>query len=282
MYKTAVLITSYNRREKTLNCLKRVTGQEAVPAMELTIYLVDDNSSDGTSEAVRFQYPAVNIIEGTGQLYWAGGMRTAWKEALKEKNNYHYYLLLNDDTFLFKNALKNLFDDINSVGDNAILVGSINDPDTSNFSYGGRILKNNYNIASTAVIPDKNFPQLCDLGNGNLMLIPSIVVDKIGILSDQYTHVLADIEYTTKAKKAGIPSYISSFYLGECKNDYNPALKRKNRISLKQRIEYLYSVKGFSYKEYLYFIRIYFPFYLPQAWLSLWIKTILPPYKTPF
>jgi len=277
MYKTAVLITSYNRKEKTLNCLKKIEEQDNVPGMELTIYLVDDNSSDGTTEAVRFHYPRVNIIKGTGQLFWAGGMRTAWQKALKETNKFNYYLLLNDDTFLFKNALKSFFADLSSVGDNAILVGSIKDPDTGNFSYGGRILINNYNIASTEVIPDNNSPQLCDLGNGNVMLIPSIVVDKIGILSDQYTHVLADIEYTTKAKKAGISSYISSFYLGECKNDHDPDQKRKNGFSLQQRIEYLYSVKGFSYKEYLYFIRTYFPFYLPQAWLSLWIKTILPP-----
>ncbi len=276
MYKTAVLITSHNRREKTLNCLKKMKEQDDVPGMEITIYLVDDNSSDGTPEAVRFHYPQVNIIKGTGQLYWAGGMRTAWQEALKETNKFKYYLLLNDDTFLFKNALKNLFADVNTIGNNAIFVGSIKDPDTGNFSYGGRRLLNNYNISSAEVLPDKNSPQLCDLGNGNVMLIPSEVVDEIGMLSDPYTHVLADIEYTTKAKKAGIPSYISSFYLGECKNDHDLDKKRKNEFSLKQRIAYLYSVKGFSYKEYLHFIRSHFPFYLPQAWLSLWIKTILP------
>jgi len=251
--------------------------QEAVPGMELTIYLVDDNSLDGTSEAVSIHYPSVIIIKGTGQLFWAGGMRTAWREALKAKSKFNYYLLINDDTFLFKNALKSIFDDKNSVADNAILVGSIKDPVTGKFSYGGRRLRNRYNIASVEVIPNNLSPQLCDLGNGNFMLISAKVVDKVGILSDQYTHGFADFEYTTKAKKAGIPSYISSSYLGECVNDFDPRTKKLNTVSLKKRIEYLYSVKGLSYKEYLHFIRSYFPLYLPQAWLSLWIKTLLPP-----
>lgn len=274
MCKIAVLITSYNRREKTLTCVKNLMEQDGIPGFKLSIYLVDDNSSDGTTEAVRSHYPSVNIIKGTGQLFWAGGMRTAWREALKEKEKFEYYLLVNDDTFLFKDALNKLFADKKTVGDNAILVGAIKDPATGNFSYGGRLLKNKYNIASTAILPNNSSPQLCDLGNGNLMLIPAGVVDKIGILSDRYTHGLADIEYTTKAKKARIPSYTSSCYLGECKNDFDP--NRKSGLSFKQRIEYLYSVKGFSYYEYLHFIRSYFPLYLPQAWLSLWVKTIIP------
>jgi GT2 family glycosyltransferase len=274
MSKIAVLITSYNRREKTLVCLKNLMEQEGIPGLEMSVYLVDDNSTDGTSDAVRTHYPAVNIIKGTGQLFWAGGMRTAWREALKAREKFDYYLLVNDDTFLFKNALKNLFDDKKTVGENAIIVGSIKDPFTGNFSYGGRVLKNKYNISTKILIPNNKCPQQCDFGNGNLMLIPAPVVEKIGILTDTYTHGLADIEYTTKAKKAHIPSYISTVYLGECKNDFDPA--RNSRLTLKQRIEYLYSVKGHSYREYLHFIRNHFPLYLPQAWLSLWIKTILP------
>lgn len=277
MYRIAVLITSYNRKEKTLNCLKTIMEQEGVPGMELSIYLVDDNSSDGTSEAIKDYYPSVNVIKGTGQLFWAGGMRTAWTEALKATSKFNYYLLINDDTFLFKNAFKSIFDDKNSVSDNAILVGSIKDPVTGKFSYGGRRLKNRYNIASVKVIPNNLSPQPCDLGNGNFMLISSEVVDKVGILSDQYIHGFADFEYTIKAKKAGISSYISSSYLGICANDFDPLIKKQNTVSLKKRIEYLYSVKGLSYKEYLHFIRSYFPLYLPQAWLSLWIKTLLPP-----
>ncbi|RZK47340.1 MAG: glycosyltransferase family 2 protein [Pedobacter sp.] len=273
MRKIAVLITSYNRREKTLVCLKNLMEQKGVPDLALSVFLVDDNSSDGTTAAVNAAYPPVHVIKGTGQLFWAGGMRTAWREALKSKEKFDYYMLVNDDTFLFPNALQLVFADADRINREAIIVGCIKDPSTGEFSYGGRVLRNRYNISTDILIPN-NTPQQCDFGNGNLMLIPASVVEKIGILTDTYTHGLADIEYTTKAKKAGIPSYTTSTYIGECTNDYDPS--KKSNLSLKQRVAYLYSVKGGAYREYLHFIRHHFPLYLPQAWASLWVKTILP------
>ena len=273
IYHLAILITSHNRKQKTLACLKTIYEQEDISDIQFSIYLVDDNSSDGTFEAIHSTYPRINIFKGNGQLYWAGGMRAACNEAFKEKK-FDYYLILNDDVILFKDAFKNLFTDIKLVGNNVILIGSVRDESTGQTTYGGRRLKNSYNISSTLIIPDNKSPQLCDLGNANIMLVPDKVVDRIGILSDGFTHGIADFDYTIKAKKGGIPSYTGSFYYGFCANDYDPS--GSNMTSLKQRVAYLYSVKGLAYKEYLYFIRKHFPLYLPQAWLSLWLKTIFP------
>lgn len=276
MYNLAILLTSHNRKEKTLNCLKSITTQKNCSLFSATIYLVDDNSSDGTADAVKTAFPNANVIVGTGQLFWAGGMRKAWQAALNDKKPFTHFLLVNDDIFLYQDAFEKIFADKKMITEDAILIGSFNDPATSDFTYGGRALKNKYSLAANPVIPNNTSPQLCDLGNGNLMLVPDTVVKKIGILSNGYTHGIADFDYTLKAKKSGIPSYISSFYLGTCKNDFDLAKKKESRLSLKKRIDYLYSIKGLSYKEYLTFIRIYFPFYLPQAWLSLWVKTLLP------
>ena len=95
--------------------------------MELSIYLVADNSSDGITDSVRIHYPHVNIIKGTVRIFWAGGMRAAWRGALNDKNKFNYYLLVNADTLLCANALKSLFADKNAVGENSIIVGSIKD-----------------------------------------------------------------------------------------------------------------------------------------------------------
>src|SRR3989337_330790 len=273
IYQLAILLTSHNRKQKTLTCLKNIVEQEDIPDIHFTIYLVDDNSTDGTFEAIRSTYPMITIIKGDGQLFWAGGMRVAWNEALKEKK-YDYYLLLNDDTFLNKEALKLLFADIKLVTDNAIVIGSVKDPTTQEISYGGRRLKNKYNTSSILLRPNNQSPQLCDLGNANIMLVPARVIQQIGILSNSYTHAIADYEYTLKAKKAGIPSYISSFYNGLCTHDHDSFWTKHASTPLKQRIKYLYSVKGLAYKQYLQFIKTHFPLYLPQAWLFLWLKTI--------
>ncbi len=52
--------------------------------LELSVYLVDDGSSDGTGDAVRQAYPSVSVIRGDGTLFWNRGMRKAWEDALKK------------------------------------------------------------------------------------------------------------------------------------------------------------------------------------------------------
>ena len=75
--------------------------------MMLDIYLVDDGSNDGTNESVSKLFPMVNIILGDGTLFWNKGMRLAWKTAA-EKQDYEFYLWLNDDVLLNNDGLINI------------------------------------------------------------------------------------------------------------------------------------------------------------------------------
>ena len=89
--RAAILITCFNRKDKTLSCLKSVYAQAEVKDLSLTIYLVDDGSSDGTSNAVSSAYPEVNVLFGDGNLYWNGGMNLAWRTAIKECFDYYIW-----------------------------------------------------------------------------------------------------------------------------------------------------------------------------------------------
>src|SRR6266508_2413563 len=102
--RVAVLMTCYNRREKTLACLDALSRQVMPPDLVMHIYIVDDGSTDGTGAAVRKAHPAVRVLQGNGSLYNNGGMRLAFSEALK--GDYDYYLWLNDDTTLYPSALE--------------------------------------------------------------------------------------------------------------------------------------------------------------------------------
>jgi glycosyltransferase involved in cell wall biosynthesis len=46
----AVLMTCFNRKEKTLCCIESLFAQENMPTFDL--YVCDDASTDGTSEAI--------------------------------------------------------------------------------------------------------------------------------------------------------------------------------------------------------------------------------------
>ena len=115
MIQLAILLTSYNRKEKTLACLRSVYSQEDISNVNFEIYLVDDNSTDGTGQAVKIEFPNVHVFKGNGDLFWAGGMRYAWREAIKTKKSFDYFLLLNDDTLLLNGAFKNLFADLKTM-----------------------------------------------------------------------------------------------------------------------------------------------------------------------
>ena len=74
-------------------------------SFSIEVFLVDDCSTDGTSTALQIQYPSIKIIQGDGNLYWNRGMHLAWKTAAASKE-FDYFLWLNDDTLLEKNAFK--------------------------------------------------------------------------------------------------------------------------------------------------------------------------------
>ena len=128
----ATIITCHNRKEKTLTCLTDLMNQDVISDIDLNVYLVDDGSTDSTGNAVKQNFPQVNVLQGDGTLYWNGGMRFAFSEAMK--NNYDYYLWLNDDTFLYSNAIKLLLETSNDMkrqkGKDVIVTGTIKDIDT--------------------------------------------------------------------------------------------------------------------------------------------------------
>jgi GT2 family glycosyltransferase len=56
------------------------------------ILIVDDGSFDGTYEKVTKNYPSVQIIQGTGQLFWTGSMTLGMSHALKQEADYIFWL----------------------------------------------------------------------------------------------------------------------------------------------------------------------------------------------
>jgi GT2 family glycosyltransferase len=272
--KIAVLLATFNRKLQTLSCLERVYAQHLPVGTELSIFMTDDDSSDGTAEAVSECYPEVNLFKGTGNLFWAGGMRNSWKEALKV--NPDYFLLLNDDTLLVDNAIDKLLSYYDSHGHqpSAITIGSTFDVTRNEISYGGRKLYNQNKIPSYPVFSETGYLE-CDLANANIMLVPKEIVQRLGMLSDRYTHSIADFDYTLTAKKAGFNNIVVPGVLGNCIDDHGNNWK-SSKISLRDRIRYLKSPKGLAYHEYLGFIKLHFPFHVPEAFIKLWMKTLFP------
>jgi len=270
--KIAILLTTYNRREKTVACLQSLQAQKLPTEVRLEVFLTDDASADGTIDAVKQVYPDAHVFQGTGSLYWAGGMRNTWHEA--KKHNPDYYLLLNDDTVLHPDAIDVLLKNCATDETAGICIGSTCDTASGEISYGGWKLEGRGTWKSSRIHSSTAYTE-CDFGNANIMLVPRPVVEKIGILADHFTHSLADYDYTLKAKKAGFKVHVAPGFLGTCTDDHGRNWKSSN-TTLKERIQYLKSPKGLAYKEYLRFIKDHFPASYPSAFVKLWMKTFFP------
>lgn len=273
----AVLLTCHNRKEKTEKCLEGLHGQRGIDAVDLRFFLVDDGSTDGTSDMVSFAYPQVHIIPGDGTLFWAGGMRLAWNSAL-DYGSFDYFWLVNDDTIVYPDTLKDLLtaDEYaqKTYGKKGLYVSSTRDAVTKQFTYGGHRLISQNDYVHNDVVPNGSF-QPCDLCNANILLVASDVYESVGILSDRYTHALADYDYSLRAKRSGFPVLILPDYGGECSWDQkqHSSVSRKNMMA---RIEYMNSPKGFAYKEFLFFTKTFFPGVYRRTWLTFWMKTLFP------
>ena len=139
----AVLLSWFNRKQKTLACLEALFNQALPANVDISAYIVDDACTDGTSHAVRQTYPQVKIFSGDGNLFWNGGMHGAFS-AMKDDPD--YYLWLNDDTIIYPETLTVLLETSYKLSEKgetkAIVGGSTCDHETGQTTYGG-VVRNN-------------------------------------------------------------------------------------------------------------------------------------------
>lgn len=262
----AVLMTCHNRREKTLRCLKSLFAASFRPEDSFDVYLVDDGSTDGTGEAVKQDFPDINLIEGNGSLFWNQGMRLAWETASRKKN-YDFYLWLNDDVvledFVFIEMLE-CFREINQYNnESAVIVGACQSSANSNeFSYGGR-------TDLGEVIPNGSL-QPCKYINGNVVLVPNKVYEILGNLSGDYTHAMGDIDYGLRVQLAGMSCYTTKRYVGICPRNTEAPGWKNPRVPLSKRLKSVYSPNGLNLKEYIIFRK--------KFWGHRWVVFVIKAY----
>ena len=279
--KIAVLYTCFNRKAHTLSSLKCLFASLdyynniAKDKISITVYLTDDGCTDGTVEAICRVYPDKDIIilKGDGNLYWAGGMRLAWKEALKRQSEWDFYLLINDDTELFEDCLEELLKThtfcLQKQGKPGLYSGATcAKSDQGKTTYGGNIITNRFLWRTYRVVPNGS-PQLIDTSNANILMVSKSAVDQIGIFYKGYRHGNADYDYSMTARSHGIPVYVTGSFCGACEDDHTHGKELKDKIikmSSKERADY-FSNPLHSSKDYLTFIRRQVPFKYPLTWI---------------
>lgn len=261
--KIAALLTCFNRKDKTLNCLKSLF--RIIPTCN--IYLVDDCSTDGTSEAIRQIYPQIKIIQGNGNLFWSRGMYTAWKEALHK--DYDYYLWVNDDVELYDNFFDELMECEKWGNKKCVISGLIENLDKTQIIYGGCDKQRN-------LIQESNQPQEITYMNGNLVLIPRDIVQNVGIIDYHFHHDLGDVDYGLMVIKKGYKVLSTRKVVGRSDSTAMCRVRLWN-TNIFHRFKRLYSPLGSNPNIAFYFRKKHYGFINALVyWIYLHIINIIP------
>jgi GT2 family glycosyltransferase len=265
----AVLLTVFNRKEKTLACLHNLFLQALPKGFVLDVFLVNDGCTDDTPEAVKVQFPSVNIINSNGNLFWNRGMHLAWQTAAKTKE-YEFYLWLNDDTYLYPNAIQSLYDIIKSHIMDVVAIGATTSAFNKNITtYGGRNWK--------TILPVTGKEYDCKEFNGNCVLVSKKVFNKVGNLDYTFSHSYGDIEYGLRLEKHNIRKIVAPLHIGTC--EPNEGVKKcfDTKFSLFSRFRHFYAPLGMNPNEFFYMNNKYFGLFKAlKVYIATHLRVIIP------
>ncbi|GAA4141996.1 hypothetical protein GCM10022216_22490 [Sphingobacterium kyonggiense] len=278
----AILITVFNRVEKTLACFTSLRySLKNSKDVHIKVFLTDDGSTDGTKEKVLTSFPDldIEILPGSGQLFWNGGMINSWREAVKE-GDFDGYLWLNNDSIILPNLWEELIAadkySKSQFGKGGIYVGSTYNLSKTNISYGGFNFINKWTLKDEFVIPNGEF-QACEAAHGNITYVSNDVVKTEGVFYEGYIHSGGDHDYSYLAHKHGYPVFILRDYVGICENDHKENYGSDFKsLSMKERFKYLKSPLGYNLKNTLIFQRRCFPYRYIPVLIAGYFKALFP------
>ena len=202
----SVILLNYNTRELTRKCLASIFASKTNYSFEVIV--ADNGSKDESVEMIRKDFPQVKVIENNANLGFSKGNNVAIKQA-----NGRLVLLLNTDTEIRPDALDvsiKYFDehpDVGILGAKVLLPdGSLDkacrrrfpNPWNSFLRLFGLKKFSNYNINSPI---DQTIE--IDAVMGAYLMIRRSVIDKIGLLDEDYFMYGEDLDWCWEAKQAG-------------------------------------------------------------------------------
>lgn len=214
----SVVIVNFNVKHFLEQCLHSV--EKSIDGLKAEIFVVDNNSVDGSCQMVREKFPCVRLIENKKNV----GFAKANNQAIKECRG-RYVLILNPDTFLQEDTLVKCV----KFGDNNPKAGAIG---VKMIDGKGKFLPESKRALPTpeiafyktfglsALFPksrrfgkyhlghlDKNKTHKVEILAGAFMLLRKQVLDEIGYLDETFFMYGEDIDLSYRIIKAGYENY---------------------------------------------------------------------------
>ena len=210
--KFAVIIPSFNRKELLARLLSQLFVQLETDDI---VVVVNDGSTDGTSEMLNKEFPQVIEVLGDGNWWYTRSINEGLKKSLKLSVD--HFLLLNDDIEIDEKYIQSQKNSISYI-DKPCIMGSLSityeKPQKITFS-GVKEFKwwryksidydpflSEFNRDLSGIRESKVLP-------GRGMLINKKIIIKIGLFDERLTQYGSDDEICLRAHKFGFPVYIN-------------------------------------------------------------------------
>jgi len=234
------VVLNWNNYEDTKKCLESLQ-QATYP--NLRIIVADNGSPDGSGKRLQSEFPQHLYVFNEGNLGFSKGCNRGIRVALDDKEC-AYVLLLNNDAEVPPGFLEKAIDC--AEGDDRIgLVGGkvLQSRESKVITYAGGHIER---LRGTAVIRGFNeidrgqYDQAEEVGfvTGALMLIKREVLERAGMLPEEYFFGTEEWDYSLHAQRAGYKLYYVPEFVAYHKGDgshwnYDP---RFNYISYRSKL----------------------------------------------
>lgn len=210
----SIVIVNYNTKDLLKQTIESVINN--TKGIEYEIWVVDNSSKDGSVEMVQEEFKNVKLIASKENLGFPKGNNVAIRKATGR-----YILLLNSDTKVIGDNLQNCVSymdqhkEIGALGCKVELPDGTLDhackrgfptPEASLYYFLklNKIMKNKrkYGAYTASYLGEDEVGEV-DALMGAFMMIPRTVIDKIGMLDEEFFMYGEDIDWCYRIKEAG-------------------------------------------------------------------------------
>lgn len=249
--KVSIIVSSYNgatirygHKPIIKNCLDSL---RKTSYRNYNVVVADDHSPDNSGEYVKKRYPDVDVIINSTNLGYAKNNNNAIRHALKRYKP-EYVLLLNDDIIVGeRDWLKKLIEEMERDGGIGVEGCKLLYPD-------GRIQHAGIRIGMLPVTrgraeADKGqYDKIEDVDAviGAMFLVRREVIEKIGLLDDNYWKGPDDADYCIRARSAGYKTVyngtVSLIHLEGFTATFSKSSEMRERIFYMRQISRTYFI----------------------------------------
>ena len=204
--RVTAIVLSWNGRDRTLACVRSL---KAVTYSPFAILVVDNNSNDGSADAIAREHPDVGLLRLDDNLGFAGGMNVGIREAIARGADAVF--LLNNDMEVEPGLVQPLVDVIASDPACAAACSQILfDVEPPRIWYAGaRFSRRRGHYGRNTgygkpPLPSSVSPYRTDRACGGAMLFTAANVERVGVFDEQLFAYAEDLEWSLRAVHTGL------------------------------------------------------------------------------